>query len=164
MLKKTCNILLGILIIVLLLIAGVLFVPKFIGYESFAVVSGSMEPKLPIGSVVFTKEVAFDDLKEGDIISFRLNAQDKATHRIVAVDKEKMQFTTKGDANNVEDKNPVAYNNVIGKVDFVIPLLGFISVYMKTPLGIAVGCGVVFVIVLLNFLPEIFEKDKQKEK
>lgn len=158
MLKKICNILMGIIILFLVVIAGILFVPRILGYESFAVVSGSMEPNISVGSIVFAKEESFDELKVGDVISFRLSDQANATHRIVAIDQEKQQFTTKGDANNAEDKNPVEYKSVIGKVNFTIPLLGFISVYIKTPLGIAVGCGLVFIIILLNFLPDIFEK------
>lgn len=158
MLKKICNVIMGILILALVVVAGLLFVPRFLGYEAFTVVSGSMEPKISVGSIVYAKEAPFDDLKVGDIISFRLSDQANATHRIIAIDKDKQQFTTKGDANNAEDKSPVSYNNVIGKVGFTVPFLGFISVYIKTPLGIALGCGIVFIIILLNFLPDIFEK------
>lgn len=164
MLKKVCNIFISIILVCLVVLVGLMFVPQFIGYKSFAVVSGSMEPNIKVGSIVYAKNTNFSDLKEGDIISFRLNGNTNATHRIVKVNKEKQQFTTKGDANNSEDANPVNYKDVIGKVTLTIPLLGFISVYIKTPLGIAIGCGILFVLIVLNFLPDILEKDNKKEK
>lgn len=164
MLKKICNILMSIILVCLVILAGLMFAPQFFGYKSFAVVSGSMEPNIKVGSIVYTKNTDFSDLKEGDIISFRLNGDTKATHRIVKINKEKQQFTTKGDANNSEDANPVNYKDVIGKVALTIPMLGFISIYIKTPLGIAIGCGILFVLIILNFLPDILEKDNKKEK
>jgi signal peptidase len=45
---------------------------------------------------------------------------------------------------------------------FHIPYLGYISIYAKTPLGIAVVCGVLIVLILLNFIPDILEEDKKK--
>ena len=52
MMKKVCNILSGIVFIILLALAILMFVPNFIGYKGFAVISGSMEPKIPVGSIV----------------------------------------------------------------------------------------------------------------
>lgn len=160
MIKKICNILLGFIILILVLIAGVLFVPRFLGYESFAVISGSMTPEKSVGSIVFAHKTPFDELQTGDVISFHLSDSNNATHRIVAIDHEKKEFTTKGDANKNNDANPVPYNKVIGKVAFTVPLLGFISVYIKTPIGIFFACGIALLMILLNFLPEIFEKKK----
>ena len=71
-------------------------------------------------------------------------------------------MTTKGDANESEDASPVAFSNIIGKYEFNIPYLGYISIYGKTPLGIAVICGVLVVIILLNFLPDALSDDKEK--
>lgn len=162
MLKKICNVLIGIIIICLLIIASALLLPGLFGYKSFAVISGSMEPGIPVGSIVYAKETPFDELKVGDVISYSLSGDTKVTHRIAAVDQKNQNFTTKGDANDTEDGNPVHYQNVIGKVALSIPFLGFLSVYIKTPLGIAVACGIIFVMIILNFLPEVFEKDKEK--
>jgi len=53
--------------------------------------------------------------------------------------------------------NPVAYSSIVGKVDFHMPYLGYISIYAKTPLGIIAICGILIVMILLIFLPEIFE-------
>ena len=67
-----------------------------------------------------------------------------------------------GDANNIADAAPVAWQQIIGVYAFHIPYLGYISIYAKTPLGIAVVCGVLIVLILLNFIPDILEEDKKK--
>ncbi len=165
MIKRVCNILSTILLLVLLALACLLFVPNLLGYQSFAIVSGSMEPAYPVGSIVYAKEAPFNELKEGDVISYSLSGDTKVTHRIVAIDEEKQQFTTKGDANNTDDGEPVSYKNVIGKVAFSVPYLGYLSQYIRTPLGIAIGCGVIFIMIILNFIPDILgEEDNKKNK
>lgn len=164
MLRKVCSILSTILLLILLVLACLLFVPNLLGYQSFAVVSGSMEPTYPVGSIVYAKETPFNELEVGDIISYSISEDTKVTHRITAIDTEKQQFTTKGDANNTEDGEPVNYSSVIGKVVFDVPYLGYLSQYIRTPLGIAIGCGVIFIMILLNFLPDIFSEENKKEE
>lgn len=163
MLKKICNFFSSFIFIILLLIALVMFVPNILGYKSFAVISGSMEPNIHVGSIVYAKEADFNDLKVDDIISYQLSSDTMVTHRIVSIDNEKQTVVTKGDANDVEDSASVSKENIIGKVAFSIPLLGYISLNVKTPLGILVICGIVAVLILLNFLPDVFEKEDEKE-
>lgn len=163
MLKKICNFCSSLIFIILLLIALVMFVPNILGYKSFAVISGSMEPNIHVGSIVYAKEADFNDLKVDDIISYQLSSDTMVTHRIVSIDNEKQTVVTKGDANDVEDSAPVSKENIIGKVAFSIPLLGYISLNVKTPLGILVICGIVAVLILLNFLPDVFEKEDETE-
>ncbi|WP_070043114.1 signal peptidase I [Robinsoniella peoriensis] len=163
MLKKVCGILSSLLLIILALVAAALIVPHFFGYQTMAVLSGSMEPNIGVGSIAYVKEAPFDELKVGDVISFHMGSDTVVTHRIKDFDLEKQLITTKGDANEVEDAEPVAASSVIGKVGFHIPLMGYISIYAKTPLGIAGICAVFIVLILLVFLPEIFSKDEKKE-
>ena len=79
------------------------------------------------------------------------------------MDKEEQTVVTQGDANNIADAAPVAWQQIIGVYAFHIPYLGYISIYAKTPLGIAVVCGVLIVLILLNFIPDILEEDKKKK-
>ena len=152
MITKVCNFLMSIIIVIMVVIAGLLFVPRIFGYETFAVISGSMEPNIPVGSIVYSKECTMDDLQVGDSITFKLSDNTIVTHRIYQIDNDGL-ITTKGDANEVEDATKISIDNIIGKVGFTLPFLGYISVYAKTPLGIAMACAVVFVILLLNFIP-----------
>lgn len=113
---------------IVLLVLAILAVglPKLFGVRPFAVLSGSMTPAVGVGDLVFTQPTAFDDLHEGDVITFVLNDNlDVATHRVVAIDRDQQLITTKGDANSAVDGNPVWYPNVVGVVKFDIPKLGY---------------------------------------
>lgn len=161
MVDKICKILMNIIIVVLIILVGILFVPRFFGYQNFAVISGSMEPNMPVGSIVYAHPEDFENIKVNDVISYRVNEETMVTHRVVEVNEEDKSFITKGDANDVNDANPISYDNVVGVVKMCIPLLGYITMYIKTPLGIGVLCGIVFIILLLNFLPDLLKKDEE---
>ena len=162
-LKAICNILTGILIAALLLLAATFFVPKLMGGESLAVLSGSMEPVIPVGSIVVAMPVDSNELEVGDVVTYRLTEDTLVTHRIVEINISEGTITTKGDANEVNDSNPVLFENVVGRVKFHLPLAGYISIYIRTPLGIAGICAVVFVMIILLYLPELFKPEEKKE-
>ena len=157
MLKKICNLLTMLILVALAILAALLILPTLLGYKSLAVLSGSMEPKYPVGSVVYAKEINPEELQVGDVVSYSIGGETLVTHRVFNILSEEQQIITKGDANETEDMNPVAYSSVVGKVHFHMPYLGYISIYAKTPLGIIAICGILIVMILLIFLPEIFE-------
>ncbi len=164
MLRKICNFLTTILIIVLAAMAIVLIAPRLLGYQSLAVLSGSMEPGIPVGSIVFTKEAEATQLEVGDVVTYRLSGNTMVTHRVIENDTVAEQLIMQGDANETPDAAPVEYINVVGKVAMHLPLLGYISIYIKTPLGIAGACGLLVVLILLTFLPEVFTPEEKKEE
>lgn len=164
MLRKICNILSTTMLGIMGLIAAVLILPNLIGFKSMAVLSGSMEPNISVGSIVFVREVEADTLEVGDVISYRLSGTTAVTHRINSIDPATQQFITKGDANESVDSAPISANQIMGKVMFHLPLLGYISIYIRTPLGIAVACGVFMVLILLTYLPDIFAGKKAKQE
>lgn len=146
-----------------LLIAGLLIVllliPFLLKQKSYVVLSGSMEPIIKTGSIVYINtKVKPNDIKTNDIIGFKI-AKGYATHRVTKVNKNNT-FTTKGDANKEEDITPVSYNNYIGKVIFHIPYLGFLLSFMKSKPGIIV----LSIIIVLNIVIIILEKEKLDEK
>lgn len=159
MIKKICNISSTIILIIMITIAAILLIPKIFGYETYAVLSGSMEPKFSVGSIVFVDRINPEEVKTDDVISFILSGNGKvATHRVIEVNSSEKQFITKGDANEDVDTNPVNFTDLIGKVKFNVPLLGFISIYIKTKLGIFIGVGLMLLLGVLNFLPDLLEK------
>jgi|APFre7841882724_1041349.scaffolds.fasta_scaffold08275_3 signal peptidase len=127
----------GIVIVLLLAAVLIFFAPRF-GWQVDTVLSGSMEPAIPTGSILVSRTVASDSINVGDIITFSGSGRDRfITHRVTAIDRTNgIVFTTKGDANNAEDPYPVPAENVVGKVLVHIPFLGFILSFVKTPLGI----------------------------
>lgn len=114
--------------------------PNVLGFSAFRVVSGSMRPELQEDDLIVIKRVAPDKIEVGDIISFYSPDPELRgavnTHRVMAVAEEGGQyvFTTKGDANVIEDKYGVRGDEVLGKVVLVSALLGKLSRLAANPL------------------------------
>ena len=121
-------------------------VPQVMGFSILQVLTGSMEPTIPEGSMLLIQETDPKSLQPGDIISFfspdpsldgALN-----THRIqqVVAEGDTLEFITKGDANFLEDQQPVAAEQVVGKVIFISPTLGKFVRLISNPLvfGLAI--------------------------
>lgn len=121
---------LGTAILILLIVTCIPFtVPKLLGYRAYTVISGSMEPEIPTASLVYIKAIEPHEIQVKDVIAYYGGRDSNAiiTHRVVENSTEKRQFITKGDANRTQDLNPVAYSNVIGRVELTIPKLGVIA-------------------------------------
>lgn len=129
-----CNIL-GTLILVAVIAAGLATtVPRAMGYEVYHIVSGSMEPEIPVGSVIYVDSTVPEEMAEQDIIAFwREDAV--VAHRVVENRVIDGELITKGDANQQEDIFPVAYGDVIGKVRAHFPYLGAMLVLFATTVG-----------------------------
>lgn len=162
MLRKICNVISGLLAVVLLALAGVLIVPYLMGYTELAVLTGSMQPTLPVGTLIYVKEVEPETLQVGDVVTYRLDGDTMVTHRVVEIDPDEQTLVTQGDA-NADPDGEIAFDRIVGKMDFYIPYLGYISMNIRTPMGIVAICGVLVVIILLAFIPEIFSKDDEEE-
>lgn len=160
---KICNAITMLILICILGIVGVLLVPRLAGYETFAVLSGSMEPYYHVGSVVFVdKSAAPEEVKVGDPITFTKTDSLVATHRVIEIDNDKREFKTKGDANETEDASPVSFDQLVGKAGVSIPLLGYISIYMKTRKGMFGIAAVFIIIILLQLIPELVKPEKKE--
>ena len=131
---------LGILVCLLIIILCIQTYNKLIvhdetagilGYNYKTVLTGSMEPAIPVGSIVITKEQSSYEIE--DIISFQEKGS-VITHRIISIDRER--YITKGDANNVADTEEVQQKQILGKVILTIPLLGYLVMWLMSPVGI----------------------------
>ena len=162
---KICNLISTLMIIACLAITAALIAPRLVGREAFAVMSGSMEPYYHVGSIVYVdKDISPEEIQVGDPITFRKADTAVATHRVIAIDEEARQFTTKGDANEVQDMAPVSFDNVIGKAGMSIPLLGYISLNITTKKGMIAAAAVVVVFILLQLIPEILKPEEKEGK
>ena len=115
------------------------FLPTFFGLETMIVASGSMGRTMPVGSVALTREVDVRSIGVGDVITFKhRGAQGTTTHRVVAVDEDagSLVFTTKGDANASADPEPVVAAQRIHRVEHVVPEVGYVVGYVRSPLGV----------------------------
>lgn len=164
-LKITLKITNYMIVLVVLALAFFLVGIKIFGFQIYTVLSGSMEPNYHVGSLVYIKEAKQEELKKGDTITFYLSENTIATHRIKEVVEEdgKVLYRTKGDANEIDDAKLTSYDNVIGKVIFSIPLLGYLSSFIQRPPGsfIAVGIGIVLIITV--FVLDALTDNKKME-
>lgn len=133
--------------------------------QSFVVLTGSMNPTLPVGSVVYVQRT--NTLSAGDIISFTNNGQ-TITHRVkdVVSTKEGLAYQTKGDANNTPDQSLVASANVKGKVIMSLPYLGYFINALRTPLGFllfVIGPILIFIALELWSIKGEIEKSIEKK-
>lgn len=105
--------------------------------EGYVVLSGSMEPSIPTGSICCVDTgIPAEEIRQGDVIAYRLSNEVRVLHRVVEVDEKEKQFITKGDANECEDFSPVSFGQYIGKERGVLPFLGYVTVWAKESAGI----------------------------
>lgn len=135
--------------------------PKLVGIQSFNVISGSMEPSISVGSIVYVKSVDASEIQKDDVIAFESGAS-VVTHRVVGI-LEDGSFTTKGDANKVEDFKPVHFKDVIGKVEFHMPVFGYIAAWISEITGKIVAVMVLIVGLILSNAGEKKSSDKDEQ-
>lgn len=170
--KKIVNIIslsfLGLAAVLAILLAGV----RIFGLAPYTVISGSMEPKYPVGSIVYVKDVPPTELKEKDVITYTIDGKTVVTHRIIEVlcdekDPTVRYFRTQGDNNGTPDSDPVHQGNVLGKVVFSLPVLGFVAYFIQTPPLTYIALSICFMVLLLTFMPDLMEKmiaEEQEQK
>lgn len=164
-LKKIWNIVSTALVVLTVLCAVFLMGSRLMGYECYTVISGSMQPKYMIGDLLYVKDVDVNSIKVGDDITFVLNEDlVVATHQVVRVDAENQRFYTKGLANEIEDQEPVHFNNVIGVPKFSIPKLGYVSDFVQNPPGMYITIGLGIILILAVFLPDMLKKKEEENE
>lgn len=141
------------IILIVLVIALMLptFLPRILGYKTYNVVSGSMEPELPVGCLVLVKSVDPEEVRVGDVIVFRRGSS-AVTHRVVEILSEDRLFVTKGDANESRDMNPVPYQDLVGRVTHHYAGLGTLMGFLSSVPGKILLIGMVVAGVVLQFL------------
>ena len=165
--KRIWNWISSILVAAVVLLAVALVGVRIVGLQPYVVLSGSMEPTYPVGSLIYVKSADYKQLKVGDPITFLVSEDTVATHRIIEVlpdedDPNTIRYFTQGDANDAPDGSSVHYKNIIGKPVFSIPYLGYVSNYIQTPPGKYVAISGCALLMLLVFLPDVFAKDDKK--
>lgn len=164
-LKRIWNIISSVLVGLVVLLAIALAGVRLVGLQPYMVLSGSMEPTYPVGSLLYVRAVDYKTLAVGDPVTCMIDEHTVATHRIVEIlpdaqDPNTLRFRLKGDANATADGDPVHYKNIIGKPVFSVPLLGYVADYIQHPPGVYVAVAAGAVLILLAFLPDLlFEKN-----
>lgn len=124
----TWTLLAGAVVLLVLLVA----IPRLTGSVTYTVLTGSMEPSYPPGTVIVVRPTPGGDLRAGDVITFQPKSGNPAviTHRIVSIfydGKGQRRFITKGDANKVQDETQLVDGQIRGKLIYAVPFLGKVT-------------------------------------
>lgn len=123
------------------------------GLKPAVVISGSMEPTLPVGSLILTQSTAASQVEVGDIVTVPRDDGTLVTHRVVDIehpDDGPSSLTLRGDANESNDASPYAVTEA-GEHVLTIPVLGHIAMAVRTPTGLLAIIGGLICVFLLSY-------------
>lgn len=147
--------------------AGVLLVavviPTLAGGTALTVLTGSMRPGLPPGTLIVIRPAEPKSLRIGDVVTYQIESGKPAvvTHRIVGVSFDghgHRLFTTRGDANGSDDPRPVRTVQIKGEEWYSIPHLGWVNALLSPQergIGRLAIAGALFVYALWMLIGSI---------
>ncbi|WP_195624999.1 signal peptidase I, partial [Collinsella aerofaciens] len=156
--RRFISLLSGMALALVIALAVVSFAPRAFGYMPFAVLSGSMEPELPVGSMVFVHQVDPTNIAVGDSATFYRSDGAVVTHQVYEVDPVAQTISTQGIANKnadgiiMHDAEQTPFSRVIGVVSFCVPYLGFVNAYCTTMPGLFVVVAVLALLVAVSIV------------
>jgi len=131
-----------------LFVIAVSLIPKLFGLSGFYVETDSMAPTFSEGSLVFTEQVEFSEIRVGDMLTFESkDTTRRFTHRVYKLDNNEQLIYTKGDANDTRDPLPTSYKFVKGRVIYILPFMGYVIEALNSTAGRIVA-GVVIILWL----------------
>lgn len=140
----------GVLLVAVAALLAAVLVPRVAGATPYTVLTGSMRPHYPPGTLVVIRPTDPDRIEVGDVVTYQLESgrPTVVTHRVVAVavrtDGERV-FTTRGDANDVADQEPVRAVQIRGTLWYHVPYLGWVNNWLtgdrRTWATWAIGAG-----------------------
>lgn len=146
-----CRILGTVILLAVLAVCLPLSVPKLLGYQVYDVVSGSMDPAIPVHSVVLVQPAAPEKLQPGEIVAYRRGSS-VVIHRLVENHIVEGELVTKGDANAEPDPLKVEYAGVLGTVTAHIPFIGIYAGALNTLPGKLYAFGFIVAAAMLYLL------------
>ena len=161
-----CSVLGTLLLIIIVATYLPITIPRAFGYEIYTVISGSMEPAIPTGSLVYVKYIQPEEIQTEDVIAFYGTDADGSivTHRVVSNSAAMGNFITKGDANSDNDMNPIPYANYIGKVQLSVPKLGGIFQTITGTNGKIAAVSMIGLAIVLEILAAVLQGKREKEE
>lgn len=157
--RKIFNTLYEIISTTVITFGIILAIVYLCGIRLYHVKSGSMGELLPVGSVCFVSTYSkYEDIKAGDVISFRVDDDMLVTHRVVRITGAGIY--TKGDENNTEDPDAVTKENYIGKTVFALPHIGELFSFFRTMAGKFTIVTTIFILLIMG---RIYNKKDAEE-
>ncbi|WP_448221553.1 signal peptidase I [Gordonia iterans] len=148
-----------LLIAAFAVLCATIVVPKAAGAQPYTVLTGSMRPDYPPGTLIVVKPRPVDQIQAGDVITYQLRSGEPGvvTHRVVEVteaENGEPRFITKGDANNVLDEPPVRPVQIRGVLWYSIPYLGYVNTWFtgnRRTITVFVLAGILFAYAAWEF-------------
>lgn len=140
---------------------------RLFGLTPMAVLSGSMEPEYPVGSLVYVRDADPKEVSVGDAITFSLDSGTMVTHEVWDIDKENHRFHTQGianfdaDGNVLHDAAPVPFANLVGKPVCCIPFLGYLNAFLTSSAGFFSIIAAVAAMAAASFGVNLVEERRQ---
>jgi len=171
-LKKFFSIMGNAVFVCILLVLGILVFamvqskitgkpPAVAGHQAYIVLGGSMSPTFKAGSLALIKPLDPQSIKVGDILTYRTTDKSDlmTTHRVVAVNGQgnELSFTTRGDANDVNDGQPVKPADIVGRVSTAIPYAGYLMQFAQTQKGLVALVFIPGVLIIIFELRNLFK-------
>ncbi|MBP7875570.1 signal peptidase I [Candidatus Woesebacteria bacterium] len=131
-------------------------------FKTFVVQSGSMEPTIMTGDMVFIRPAK--SYGKDDVVTYNSPEKHVVTHRIIDTKKTpegQIEFQTKGDNNHAQDPYTIAGSAILGKWWFTVPKLGYIQVYARSKMGMIVIFSVLLGWILSDFTWQQLSKKQQ---
>jgi signal peptidase I len=160
----------AVLVLVLALAALVIVAPAVVGGSALTVLTSSMAPKFPAGTLIVIKPTPIDEIRVGDVLTYQISSGNPAviSHRVVSrsVSLEGVTtFITKGDNNDLADAKPVQEVQVKGTLWYAIPLLGFVNNAVNgetRPLVTPIIAGLLFAYAVYTIVSSILGRRSRR--
>ncbi|MGL4305274.1 MAG: signal peptidase I [Mycobacteriaceae bacterium] len=161
-----------ILFVMLLILTAAVIVPRVTGSTPYTVLTSSMEPTYPPGTLIIVRETDPDDLSISDPITYQLESgkPEVVTHRIIAVEQNargEKTFITQGDNNSGPDTRPVRPVQIRGKVWYSVPYIGHLNTWITGKQHTLLLAGAIALLIIYAsymFASGIRENRRDKKK
>ncbi|MFC4224797.1 signal peptidase I [Lysinibacter cavernae] len=154
----------------IVIVAALIVVPRATGSTTYTILTNSMAPGLPPGTVIVTQPRAISDIRVGDVITYQVESGKPAviTHRVVGISTDtrgETAFITRGDNNSVNDPEPIIREQVLGVVIYSVPYIGLAinAVTGNAKLLVPVLIAVVFILWGLGYVVSYVLSRKKKQ-
>ncbi len=170
MIARIWNVILTLLLIAAAALAIAFAGVRLVGLTPFAVLSGSMEPQYPVGSLIYVKDADPATVQVGQAITFEDGADRLVTHQVYDIDPEQRLFYTQGIANVnsageiSHDAAPTSWDALVGVPVACIPYLGYVNDWITHAPGIYIMVGLVAVIMAISIAMELYRMSVEKRR
>lgn len=142
---------------------------RLAGLTPYAVLSGSMEPEFPVGSLIYVRDADPESVQVGDAVTFLNGSDQVVTHQAYEVDLDAREIGTQGvnnrasDGTLLHDADPVPFDRVLGVPVFCIPYLGYLNAWVTSVPGIFIVIALAVVAIALPWLADLLGGDKKPQ-